>query len=160
MYSYICSEHFEPSCFVVRPGKIGCHLNDNAVHTIFPTFSQYYQRTEKAKRKSPCKQKPAVILVSPSIWTASVNCEPGFLCDIIKLLGGMVQNKSSASDVVPILMQCLCTKAPWWDPIEWCYVGTVDYGTDLPKAEDELATEALVFMLSSISGHWKHPIVM
>ena len=54
-YSYICSEHFEPSCFVVRPGKIGHHLNDNAVPTIFPTFPHYYQRTEKAKRKSPCK---------------------------------------------------------------------------------------------------------
>ena len=34
-YSYICSEHFEPSCFIVRPGKIGHHLNDNAV----PQFS-------------------------------------------------------------------------------------------------------------------------
>ena len=54
-YSYICSEHFEPSCFVVRPGKTGHHLNDNSVPTIFPTFPHYYQRTEKAKRKSPCK---------------------------------------------------------------------------------------------------------
>ena len=54
-YSYICSENFEPSCFVVRPGKIGHHLNYNASPTIFPTFPHYYQRTEKAKRKSPCK---------------------------------------------------------------------------------------------------------
>ena len=36
-------------------------------------------------------------------WAASVNCEPGFLCDIVKLLGSMVQNKSSASDVVLII---------------------------------------------------------
>ena len=28
----------------------------------------------------------------------------------------------------------------------------------MPEAEDELATEALVFMISSILGHWKHPI--
>ena len=49
-------------------------------------------------------------------------------------------------------------KGTWWDPKEWCYVGTVDYGTGMPEAEDELATEALVFMISSISGHWKHPI--
>ena len=65
-YSYICSEHFEPSCFVVRPGKIGHHLNDNAVPTIFPTFPHYCQRTEKAKGKSPCKQRPADVLASPS----------------------------------------------------------------------------------------------
>ena len=28
----------------------------------------------------------------------------------------------------------------------------------MPKAEDDLATEALVFMISGVSGHWKHPI--
>ena len=65
-YSYICIEHFEPSCFVVRPGKIGRHLSDNAVPTIFPTFPHYYQRSEKAKRKSPCKRKPADVLASQS----------------------------------------------------------------------------------------------
>ena len=26
------------------------------------------------------------------------------------------------------------------------------------EADDELATEALFFMIRSISGHWKHPI--
>ena len=34
----------------------------------------------------------------------------------------------------------------------------VDYGTGMPKADDDLATEALVFMISGVSGHWKHPI--
>ena len=91
-------------------------------------------------------------------WAASVNCESGFLCDIIKLLGGMVQNKSSASDVVLIVDAMSLHKSTWWDPKERCYVGTVDYGTGLPEAEDEMATEVLVFMISSISGHWKHPI--
>ena len=65
-------------------------------------------------------------------WAASVNCEHGFLCDIIKLLGGMVQNKSSASDVVLIVDAMSLNKGTWWDPKEWCYVGTVDYGTGLP----------------------------
>ena len=70
----------------------------------------------------------------------------------------MVQNKSSASDVVLIVDAMSLYKGTWWDPKERCYVGTVDYGTGLPEAEDELATEALVFMISSISAHWKHPI--
>ena len=91
-------------------------------------------------------------------WAASINCELGFLCDIIKLLGGMVPNKSSASDVVLIVHAMSLYKGTWWDPKEWCYVGTVDYGTGLTEAEDQLPTEALVYMLSSISGHWKHPI--
>ena len=55
-------------------------------------------------------------------------------------------------------MQFLCTKAPEGDCKEWCYVGTVDYGRGLPEAKDALATEALVFILSSSLGHWKHPI--
>ena len=38
-------------------------------------------------------------------------------------------------------------------------MGTVDYGTTMPEAEDDLAKEALVFMVSNMSGHWKHPIV-
>ena len=28
----------------------------------------------------------------------------------------------------------------------------------MPKADDDLATEALVFMISGVTGHWKHPI--
>ena len=91
-------------------------------------------------------------------WAASVNCEPCFIWDIIKLHGGMIQNKSSASDVVLIVDEMSLYKGTWWDPKEWCYVGTVDYGTALPGAEDDLATEALVFILSNILGHWKRPI--
>ena len=67
-------------------------------------------------------------------WAASVKCEPSFLCDIIKLLGGMVQNKSSASDVVLTVDAMSLYNGTWWDPKEWCYVGTVDYGTGLPEA--------------------------
>ena len=70
----------------------------------------------------------------------------------------MVQNKSSASDVVLSVDAMSLYKGTWWDAKEWCYIGTVDYGTGLPGAEDVLATEALVFILSSILGHCKHPI--
>ena len=28
----------------------------------------------------------------------------------------------------------------------------------MPKADNDLATEALAFMISGVSGHWKHPI--
>ena len=50
-------------------------------------------------------------------------------------------------------------KGTWWDHKQKCYVGRVDYGTGIPEADDDLATEALVFMISSVTGHWKHPIV-
>ena len=38
------------------------------------------------------------------------------------------------------------------------YVGNVDYGTALIEQDDNLATEALVFLLSGVSGHWKFPV--
>ena len=49
-------------------------------------------------------------------------------------------------------------KGTWWDAKQRAYVGRVDYGTGMPEADDDLATEALVFMISGVSGHWKHPI--
>ena len=54
-YSLICSDHFEPSCFFVRPGKVGCRLYDNLVSTIFPSFPAYYQKKQR-KRKLPMKR--------------------------------------------------------------------------------------------------------
>ena len=41
---------------------------------------------------------------------------------------------------------------------EKCYVQRADYCTSLPGAEDNLAPEALVFMICGITGHGKHPI--
>ena len=38
------------------------------------------------------------------------------------------------------------------------YVGSVDYGTALPEVPDNLATEALVFMLVCVTCNFKHPI--
>ena len=65
-YSLICSDHFEPSCFFVRPGKVGCRLYDNSVPTIFPSFPAYYQK-EQRKRKLPMKR----VYVSPQ-----KSCQP------------------------------------------------------------------------------------
>ena len=37
-YSRICSDHFDPSCLVKKPGKIGLILTENAVPSIFQAF--------------------------------------------------------------------------------------------------------------------------
>ena len=39
-----------------------------------------------------------------------------------------------------------------------CYIGRVDYGTALPEAGNKLTTDALVFMIGGVRGHWKDPI--
>ena len=69
----------------------------------------------------------------------------------------MAKAKPYMSDVVLIVDAMDLHKGTWWDQKKRCYVGRVDYGTALPEAGDNLATEALVFMIGGITGHWKHP---
>ena len=91
-------------------------------------------------------------------WAASVDCNPGYLMDVIKGIGSLVEKKPWMSDIVLIVDAMALHKGTMWDPKTRQYVGTVDYGTALPEVPDSLATEALVFMVSGMSGHFKHPI--
>ena len=54
--SFICSDHFHESCFVIRPGAEGRRLKDDAVPSIFQTFPSYYQKDIKLRR-SPRKRQ-------------------------------------------------------------------------------------------------------
>ena len=69
-----------------------------------------------------------------------------------------MQTKPAMSDVVLIVDPMSIYKGTLWDPKERYYIGRVEYGTGLPEADDELATEDMVFMISGISGHRKHPM--
>ena len=77
---------------------------------------------------------------------------------MIKVIGDEAKKIPSMSNVVLMLDAMAIHKGTWWDPKQKCYVGHVDYGTGIPEADDDLATEALVFMISGVTGHWKHPI--
>ena len=89
---------------------------------------------------------------------ASVDCNPGYLIDVMKCLGSEVEKKPWMSDVALIVDAMALHKGIIWDPKTKKYVGTVDYGTALPEVTESFATEALVFMVSGLSGHFKHPI--
>ena len=91
-------------------------------------------------------------------WNSSVNCEPGFLSDVIELLGKRAKCDKILQDVVLIIDAMAIRKGTWWDEKKNTYVGNVDYGTALIEQDDNLATEALVFLLSGVSGHWKFPV--
>ena len=299
-HSYICSEHFHSSCYIIKPGAAGRRLHPEAIPSIFPTLKEYYQNSYK-RRKSPIKQKylsPTKIVESvvkdhsyenpekvelgdivsetdnemeqlqnkmkklktkvkvlnqklrrqhkkiqtledlmavlqeeecisndqqnlihhnfegvskqlfsdqarnatlnnkmsnrysqetkqfamtlhyyspkaydfarkvlhlphPSSirsWSASVDCEPGFLCDVIKLIGDTVTKNETLADVVLIVDAMAIYKGTWWDPKKRSFVGNVDYGTAIPEASDDYASEALVFLICGVKGHWKHPV--
>ena len=49
-------------------------------------------------------------------------------------------------------------KGTMWDPISKQYVCNVDYGTAVSEVSTDFATDALVFMIVDLSGHFKYPI--
>ena len=55
-HSFICSDHFHESCFVIRLGTEDRRLKDDAVPSIFQTFPSYYQKDIKLRR-SPRKRQ-------------------------------------------------------------------------------------------------------
>ena len=61
-------------------------------------------------------------------------------------------------EVVLIVDAMTLHKGTVWDPTSKQYVGYVDYGMAVPEAPDEYATEALVFLVVGMTGHFKHPI--
>ena len=61
------------------------------------------------------------------------------------------------SEVVLVVDAMSLHKATMWGPISNQYVGNVDYGTAVPEVCTDLATDALVFMIVGLSGHFKHP---
>ena len=91
-------------------------------------------------------------------WGASVDCSPGFLTNVINMLGSAVEENSWMSEVVLVADAMALHKSAIWDPVAQQYVGSVNYRTAIPEPPEDLATEALVFMVVGITDHFKHPI--
>ena len=91
-------------------------------------------------------------------WSASVDCSPGFLIEVMDSLKTARSEKPWMMDCVLILDAMAIRKDTVWDAENKRYAGGVDYGTAQPDSSDTLATEALVFMIAGSTGHWKHPV--
>ena len=89
-------------------------------------------------------------------WSSSVDCEPGFLGNVIKSIGNLVQTKKWMSDVVLIVDAMALHKGTTWYLKSKSYAGLVDYGTAKPEVEENLATEALVFMVAGVTRSLKN----
>ena len=48
-------------------------------------------------------------------WAASVDCEPDFFCDVIRLIRKVAKTKLYMSDVVLIIDAMELHKGTWWD---------------------------------------------
>ena len=66
-YSFICSEHFKLTDYIVPPGKNSrCHLKDDAVQTIFRGHPLHLQSKQKSFTCTGVKRKLPSPPISPS----------------------------------------------------------------------------------------------
>ena len=91
-------------------------------------------------------------------WGSSVQCEPGFLIEIMHLVGENATKQPNMKDIALIVDGMALRKGIVWNPKTKRYVGTVDYGIASPEVEDDLATEALAFLIVGLKTHFKQPV--
>lgn len=91
-------------------------------------------------------------------WSSSINCQPGFLTEVIDHLKKMVQENTLMKHCTLMLDAMALKKEVVYDPKTGGYAGFVDCGNFLPSCGDSLSTEALVFMVVGLTGHWKFPV--
>ena len=103
-----------------------------------------------------------VPLPNPSLvrkWSASLQCEPGFIKEAFASLTQEVTNSPIKKDCCLVIDAMAIRSQTVWTPQRDKYFGFVDYGTEIPNPpSDKLATEALVFLLVGTRSHWKCPI--
>ena len=86
------------------------------------------------------------------------NVNPGFLTEIMHLVGENSKQHPNMKDIALIVDGMALRKGIVWNPKTKRYVGTINYGTAVPEVEDDLATEALVFLIVGLKSHFKHPV--
>ena len=84
-------------------------------------------------------------------WAASVDCEPGYLTNVIQLLGKVL--KDWMCDIVLFVDNMKLCSETIWDPKAQKFVGHTDYGTVIPQCTDGEGTEALVCMVVAMTGN-------
>ena len=91
-------------------------------------------------------------------WTASVNCEPGFLSEVFRDLEKQSESKPDMVDCALLIDAMAIRKQVIYDQARSKYSGFVDYGNLIPENTEWSASEALDFMLTGLKNHWKCPV--
>ena len=91
-------------------------------------------------------------------WQSSVECEPGFLKDVLENLAPQVANNPNMSDCALNMDAMAIRKQVIYDKTNSKFSGFVDYGGFIPEHSEDQASEALGFLLVGLRSHWKTPI--
>ena len=91
-------------------------------------------------------------------WQSSVEYEPGFLKDVLENLVPQVANNPNMSDCALIMDAMAIRMQDIYDKTNSKFSDFVDYGWFIPEHSEDLASEALGFLLVGLRSHWKTPI--
>jgi hypothetical protein len=88
-------------------------------------------------------------------WVSKFNCSPGFLNEVFQFLKANVDDKPYLKDVSLVFDAMSIRKQILYDQKEGKNIGYVDLGGVNVDNQEDLATEALVFQVVSLRGHFK-----
>ena len=119
----------------------------------FAVSLHYYSpRAYRFVRKYLSLPHPATI----RSWSAGIECEPGFLEKPLLYIADLV--KDGQRDCVIIIDEMAIKKETKWDPKGEKFVGNIDYGKIKGEDPDNIATNALVIMISGLKKPWHVPL--
>ena len=89
-------------------------------------------------------------------WAAAINCEPGFLTNVIQHLQNSLEEEDK--DCFLLVDEMAIKKEVVWDIKNKKFAGNTDYSSILAEEQDSIATNALVVMAVGLKRPWFHPI--
>ena len=91
-------------------------------------------------------------------WTSSVECEPGFFDDVFEHLGKSVAKDPLNADATLVVDAMGIQQSQGWNKFKDKIDGLTNYGEGVVLDDpDEVASDALVFLLVGMRQHWKYP---
>ena len=97
----------------------------NELKSFAVTLHYYSLKAYEFTRKILALPDPASIRA----WGSSVQCEPGFLTEIMHLVGENSKQHPNMKDIALIVDRMALPKGIVWNPKTKRYVGTINYGT-------------------------------
>ena len=90
---------------------------------------------------------------------SSIDCEVGFFIDVFKELQGKILSKTLKPECALLCDGMKIRSSVMYNKTTGSFEGFVNLGKDIVTSEEDvIATEAIVFMLVGLRGHWKCPI--
>ena len=112
----------------------------------------YSPKAYKFVRKSLHLPHPSTI----RSWASSINCEPGFLNNVIEHL--QITLEDDNKDCIILVDEMAIKKEVLWDAKNKKFAGNTNYGPILAEEQDTIAHNALVVMAVGLQKPWSYPI--